>query len=238
MTGRVEDRRRRGVVCAAGAVALATLALAGPAGAQAREPRVEVSAGGLWASPVGLGTRAATETMNQPGGGRYTLFTTRSELGALRGLEVRASTRLRRWLAVEVGGSWGRRRLSTSVSGDVEGAASLTATVDVDQYVLDGSVRLAPSRLARAGGRVAPFVVAGAGYVRQVYAGRTLVETGAVSHAGGGMLVWLRAPRAGRPPRLGVRGDLRWALSDGGVTLGGPRRHQAAVAAAGAVFRF
>ncbi len=237
----VLTRLRRGArsrgACAAGVVLTGVLS-ARPAGAQAREPRLQVSAAGLWSSAIGLGTQTATETSNQPGGGRYTLFSTKSELGAAGGVEVRAATRVRRWLAVEVGGAWGRRRLSTRVSGDVEGGTSLTATADLDQYVVDGSVRLSPARFERAGGRVVPFLLAGVGYLRQVYAQRTLVETGRVYQAGGGALIWLRAPTTGRPPRLGARGDARWALHDGGVRMSGSARRHATVVTAGVVFSF
>jgi hypothetical protein len=202
--------------------------LAAPARAQVRPARFQVSVGGLWASAIGFGTRAATETLNQPGGGRYTLFETKSQLEAAGGLEGRLAVRLGRELAVDVGASWARRRLSTRVSGDVEGGVSLVATADVSEYVLDGGVRWSPARFARAGGRVAPFVAAGVGYLRQVYAGRTVAETGTRYHAGGGAVVWLRAPRAGRPPRLGARGDARWTLVDGGIALGGSSRHAGA----------
>ncbi len=220
------------------AVLAVVVLAAAPAAAQPRLPRVQVSAAGLWVSAVDLGGRAATETSNQPGGGRYTLFETTSELGRAVGLEVRVTVRVRRAWAVEVGGSWGRRRLATSVSGDVEGGASLTAAADLDQYGIDGSVRLSPARLARAQGRVAPFILAGVGHVRQVYSGGALVATGTFYHAGGGVLVWFGAARPARPPRLGARGDVRWSLQDGGVTLGGPRRRHGATAAGGVVVQF
>jgi hypothetical protein len=64
---------------------------------------------------------------------------------------------------------------------------------------------------------VAPFVAAGAGYLRQLHEERTLVETGQVYYVGRpapGISFW--AVRA-RAARWGLRGDVRLAWRTPGV---------------------
>ena len=208
--------RRAGLAC----VACWALAAA-PALAQPPAPRVEVSVSGLWSGGYALGVQPADETRNQAGGGAFTLFTTSSRATPARGAELRVGVRLGRHLAVEAGGSWARASVSTRVSGDAEQAPGVTATAGFTQYVVDGALVLRLPRLAFAGGRAVPFAEAGAGYLRQLYAGRTLIETGSVVHAGGGLRVWLRRRPAGWLKRVGVRADGRLVVRRRGIDLGG-----------------
>lgn len=201
------------------AVSLVVLA-ASAAAAQTREPRTQLSIGGAWAGGSGLGSKDATETRNQVGGDRYTLFKTESDVRASGGLEARLTYWVARSVGAEVGASWSRPRLVTRITGDVEGAANQTATADLTQYMLDGAIVVRLNRLAMAGGRAVPFAVAGVGYLRQLYQDNVLIETGTAYHAGGGVLIWFQAPRAGWLKRLGARADARWTRHNGGIAFG------------------
>jgi hypothetical protein len=65
-------------------------------------------------------------------------------------------------------------------------------------------------------GRIRPFVTGGAGYLRQLYDERTLVESGSIYYAGGGVRVWLRGGD-GRKRSLGIRSDVRATWRRDGV---------------------
>ncbi len=204
------------------ATGVLVLALVGAASvaAQMRDPRVQLSIGTIWSGGSGLGSAAATETRNQTGGDRYTLFNTTSTIEMARGLEACLTYWLTRALGLEAGASWSTARLVTRVSGDVEGATGVNADADVTQYVIDGSVVVRLNRFTMMRGRVVPFVRGGAGYLRQLYEGNVLVETGTVYHAGGGVVVWLQPPRDRWLKRIGARADARWTVHDGGISFG------------------
>lgn len=221
----------------AGAFVLA-MGVIQPASAQTREPKTQLSIGGIWAGGSGLGSSAATETRNQTGGDRYTLFKTTSELEAAGGLEARLTYWLTRTIGLEAGASWSTPRLVTRVSGDVEGAADISAEADVTQYVIDGSVVVRLNRLTMVRGRVVPFLVGGAGYLRQLYEGNVFIETGTMYHAGGGALVWFTPTRRGWLKRTGVRVEGRWTAHDGGVDFGCDCRRSFGVFTAVAALQF
>ena len=63
----------------------------------------------------------------------------------------------------------------------------------------------------------------GAGYLRQLYDERTLVETGRIYHAGGGVRVWLSGGD-GQRRSLGIRSDVRATWRQDGVEFEGKTR--------------
>ena len=199
---------------------------AGPGGRAGAGPVARAARRGLGRRAVERGLRArraAGRRDAQPDGGRRVHRSSRRRAAstAARGAELRIGVRLGRRLALEAGGSWARASVATRVSGDAEQAPGVSATAGFTQYVVDGAVVLRLPRLAFAGGRAVPFAEAGAGYLRQLYAGRVLVETGSVVHAGGGLHVWLRSRPAGWLKRVGVRADGRLAARRGGIDLAG-----------------
>jgi hypothetical protein len=228
--------RRR--ACTLGVGLAVSLSLAAPAGAQAREPRLQLSIGGLWEGGSAFGTQAATETRNQVGGDRYTLFETSTEVEAAGGLEARLTYWVTREIGAELGGAWSTPRLVTRISGDAEGAPDLSATVDVSQYVIDAAAVVRLRRLALAGGRVEPFLTAGVGYLRQVYDGNGLIETGTSYHAGGGALLWLQPIGRGWLKRVGARADARWTRHNGGLAFGENGHRTFGALGVGAVLQF
>lgn len=152
---------------------------AGSSTAHAQTPgdgggRFEIVGGVTWTGHVSLGTVAATETAPT---GRFTLFSTSTQLTSAPGVDARFGVRLTPALEVEAATSYARPRLQTAVSGDVEGAPSLSASESVGQYVIDGAVLWHLLRW-RMGDRTTPFVLAGAGYVRELHESETLAVAG------------------------------------------------------------
>ncbi len=86
----------------------------------------------------------------------------------------------------------------------------MTAEETLTRYVFTGSVvwHLRSGR----GKRVIPFVVGGAGYIRDLHEENELVETGAEYHAGGGVKIWFGSGQR----RCGLRGEAGVSINDGG----------------------
>ena len=192
--------------------------------------RVEIAIGvGVGAgSTVGAGdaslrTRDATD---------YRLFSTSTRFAASRLTEARVGFALTRRYGVEGRLGFARPELRTRVTGDVEGAPDITLAERTDRYVIDGAlvVMLDVIRI----GAIVPFASAGAGYLRQLHEGLTLIEQGTVYHVGGGARRSLVARDRGLLKAAGLRGDLRLDLFAGGVVgESGPRPQ---VAASGSLF--
>ena len=120
-----------------------------------------------------------------------------------------------------------RPELRASVSSDAESAPPITIAERVDQYGLDASVIVMINELA-VGSRTLPFVVAGAGFLRQLHEGRTVVEQGPLFHAGGGIKHWVVARARGVITGAGLRADARLYLMPGGISFeDSPRPHAA-----------
>lgn len=140
-----------------------------------------------------------------------TLFRTETRVGGVSGASVRAGVFLTPRVSVEAGVTYSRPVVSVRVFDDFEEAAPITVEQTMSRYVFDGSLLLHPRRWAFAGGRGAPFVIAGAGYLRELHEGRELVETGRTYHAGAGVKYWMTQGRR----RLGLRGDALVVIRDG-----------------------
>lgn len=191
-----------------------------------RPPRFEVSIGGLWLGGSALGASDAELRANSVTASPFRLFATESASAGAAGLEAGAAYWLSRTIAVEAAFVRVRPELRTRVSGDAEGAAGLTVAERLDQYFVSGNVVWLLEGL-RFAGRTVPFVSGGGGYLRQLHEGRTLVATGRLFDAGGGVrhhllgnLGWIRA--------LGVKLDGRvYVLVDGTAFQDRPRTHGA-----------
>ncbi len=221
-----------------GAAAVTILLAAVPAEAQSREPRLQLSIGGLWEGGSDFGSQAATETRNQAGGDRYTLFETETVVEAAGGLDARLTYWLTRAVGAEIGAAWSRPRLVTRITGDAEGAPALSATSDVAQYVIDAAAVVRLTRVALSHDRVEPFLTAGVGYLRLVYDGNAAVETGTALHAGGGALIWFRPARRGWLKRVGARAEARWTRQSGGIAFGEGGHRTFVALGAGAALQF
>lgn len=185
-------------------------------GASASGPaRVEVSVSGLLATGGDLGGSNASLLENRvPTGGTVRLFQTDARLATAPGAEVRGAVRLSRGWRVEGGVGYTRPILEVVLSNDYENAAGVTATTRVTQVIVDGAL---VHRWET--GRLSPFILGGAGYLRQLDTPRTTVGTGQVYFGGGGLTYGLGAPRPGAGHRVRIRGDVRVVSYAGGLPL-------------------
>jgi hypothetical protein len=194
----------------------------------------------MWSGGIPLGAASATLTPNLDSGGtRVTLFETENELTAAGSIELRMSYAFSRDWAAEMGVSYGRPSVRTTISRDFEiGAGTRVASDEVHEYVLDGSLVYEPIAWQFREGRGRMFVLGGIGFLRDLYEERTLIENGRRYHAGGGVK-YLFAMRPGRRLRgFGVRADARLSVRDGGVSIEDDSTHRAATVSGGVLLTF
>ena len=200
------------------AIAAAALLHAAPSLAQSAAPpsRLELGVGALWVGGESLGAVAAAESRGA--GGTSTLFNTSTELGSSTGVEGRIAVRVSRAFSAEAAASYMKPQLRIAVSGDVEGAASITATEAIHQFMVGGRViwRIPAKRWSP---RFAPFAMGGAGYLRQLHEAGTLADTGRYYEVGGGVNALLMSRRRWRAKGAGIRADVRAVVRAGGVAF-------------------
>jgi hypothetical protein len=196
-------------------------------------PRFEVDAGGGLLGGASLGSGDANLRANNPTSQPFRLFSADSRLAGSPSFHARAAFALTRRWGVEGGMVIGHPDMRTSLSADAEGAPSLTVVERIDQYFFEAGVVVMLEQW-RVGRRTMPFAAAGAGYLRQLHEGLTVVEQGHLYHAGGGLKHWLVARQRGRVRAAGLRADARLYLLARGLSLDGrPRPH---VAISGSAF--
>lgn len=216
------------------AVALTLMLLgASSASAQTRRGGIELAAGVGWFGAITFPPVNATEAA--AGDTRRVVFRTQSSLDPSVGVAVRVGVPVASALMLESTLQLNATTLSTQVRADSEGAADITASEPVTQYLIEGGVRFSPSRWHRA--RLQPFVAAGGGYLRQLNEGQTLVETGNAWYAGGGAHYLLKRSGAGRIKSTGLRVDVRVSVLNRGVALD-DGRHAVPVAGGSVFLRF
>jgi hypothetical protein len=206
--------RRRAVA----AVAVALAVRASPVRAQpVLEPgRLEIGVGPQWIGRAAFGSRNANETTGA--GSPFTLFSTSAELASATGLEARVGVRVLRRLEAEAIGSYGTPSLVIRTSADSESAPGVAAKERLQQFTIHG----AAVWYVRAGARTAPFVTAGAGYLRHVHENDVLFSGGTVYEAGAGIKQLLVSRDRRRLKGVGVRADVRAvARAKGAATDGG-----------------
>ena len=191
--------------------------------------RFEVAIGSLWTGHQALGSNDANETTSA--GGSLTLFSTSSDLASAAGLEGRVGVRLRRRLEADVEASYARPPLRIAISNDFESAAPATATETIRQFTIGAGVVWYPPYRVRRGSRVAPFAMAGGGYLRQLHESAILLETGRFYQFGGGVK-YLLASRPTRPLKgLGARLDVRALVRSKGIAFDGGHYTSTAIGA-------
>jgi hypothetical protein len=190
--------------------------------------RIEASIAGGWLGGADLGTRDANLRQNATPPVPRRLFSTDTRLAGQPMLDVGGGFAFNRRWTVEGALVFARPELRTSVSADAEGAPSSTVAERIDQYIVEGRLVILFEE-ARLGTRTVPFATAGAGYLRQLHEGRTVIEEGHVYHVGGGLKHWLLARDRGRVKAAGLRADLRLYLLAAGFAFDDrPTRHAAA----------
>jgi opacity protein-like surface antigen len=203
--------RRRGRALAA-AVALLTLPAVAAAQARPGKGSVEVAGGITYVGGYSFDERTAEQTANTGStGAPFDFFTTDSEIKPVVGYRVRLGYFLSPSLSIEGGLRFAKPVYEVRITDDFENAPDSTAEEDLSQYLFDGS--LVYHFGSGSGSRAAPFVYGGAGYLRELHEGETLVEEGVEYHAGGGIKVWLGSGR------FAIRGDVGVSFRDGGFDL-------------------
>jgi hypothetical protein len=178
-----------------------------------RPGRFEIAAGPRWTGGVSLPAGEAHETTSS--GTAFRLFTASTTLASATSFDARFGVRITRRLEAQVSGSYGEPTLRISVSDDVENAAPITSTERMQQFTVRGGASWTLPRFGRPG--LAPFLAAGAGYLRELHAARALVQTGRVFEIGGGATYPFRSNNSGRFKELGARVDARAVLRSKGA---------------------
>ena len=188
-------------------------------------PRFEAGLGALWMGRQPLGENTVSETTGA--GGARPLFHSSSELSGASAFVGRLGVRVTGSLVVESEASYGKPQLRIALSGDAEGAAAVTAAETVQQFTIGGAVIwYVPVRRTE---RVAPFAMAGGGYLRQLHEGATLIETGRFYQFGGGVSVLLFPGTRFHTEGIGARVDARAVIRSRGVAFDGGSKTSPAV---------
>jgi hypothetical protein len=192
----------------------AGLALAVPAEAQSREPRLELAVGVVVAGS--MSARSSDATFSRPNGGPLVVFATDASLGPGLGAEVHVGRPISSRVAVEASGSWTKSSLRAKVASDIDSAADATLSEDLSRFSAEGAV------LYRLGGsaRTAFFVRGGLGWMRELAGGSAIAETGTIGNVGAAVKYWWGESSPVQRRRLGLRLDGRAILRSGGVDLG------------------
>ncbi|HKT81275.1 MAG TPA: outer membrane beta-barrel protein [Vicinamibacterales bacterium] len=214
----------------AGASAVAVLLTFAPhpAQAQAKPSKVELSAVVNWIGGFDMATADALE-FDRAGNGVAT-FSTDGRLEGTFGYGGRMGFALTDRLAAEGSVVYSAPTLTIDVADDIEGAAAASASERIHQYAIDGA---ALYYLRSRGARTRPFLLGGAGYLRELHEGQTLGANGQTYFGGGGIVRTL----SGSKVRLALRVDARVVARTKGIALDGDL-HLAPVASGSLIFGF
>jgi hypothetical protein len=213
-------------------VVLVLVCAAGSAFAQGADERPvrrpEVSIGGGWFGGAALGAADANLRANASPPQSMRVFSTNTRMAGAPTLQADVAFSFNRRWAVEGSVLKSGPDLRSSISGDAEGAPALTVVERIDQYVIDARVVIMLDEV-RLGQRTIPFATAGAGYLRQLHEGHTVIDEGRIYHVGGGLKHWLLARDSGLLKAAGVRLDARLYVLTSGITFDDNPRPQGAI---------
>lgn len=176
-----------------------------------RAGSVEISGGVIAAGGKDLPNVTATLTRN-PGTGSGSLdwFQSDGTLTPALGGQARLGVYLSPALSIEGGFQYARPKVEARLTADFESAANTTASETVSSYLFTGSLLY---HFGRSSDRLRPFLMGGAGHVRDARDGNRLVETGTEFHGGGGFKWWFSNGRR----KIGLRGEVIASVRGGGV---------------------
>jgi hypothetical protein len=218
---------------AALAIAIAIASTRGVSAQTSAAGRVEASIGAIWIGHQALGEIAANETTST--GAPFRIFTASSDLAAAAGFDGRIAVRVLRSLEAALDASYTKPQLKTTLANDIENAPPVTAIETMQQAMVGGSVNWYPPIGATS--RLAPFVTAGGGYLRQVHEAGTLLQTGHYYQFGGGVKYLLFSHPGAHVKGLGLRVDARAVLRAKGIAFD-DKMHAAPAIGAAAFVRF
>jgi hypothetical protein len=200
------------MACAGALLGASSLAEAQVAPATGRA--TDLSLGGSWSAPVGLGDRPVD--LHTSSGGTFTQFRTSNRLGQALGLDLRVGVAVTPRVWAEGVGGWARVPFQSQITDDSEDADDVTLTEHGSRFSVGGALRYVVSTR----GATSWFVRGGGGWMREVAGASTLTADGLTGEAGVGMTrVWRERPR-GALRQIGFRVDGRVQFRAGGLTLG------------------
>jgi hypothetical protein len=201
-----------------------------PACAQSSAPpgRVELAIGPLWIGRQALGSSDANETTST--GGALTLFSASTELASASGWEGRVGVKVWRSLEAEASATYATPEIRSQISSDLEATTPVTVTERIQQFTVGGGIVWYPP-LGRSPSRLAPFVTAGGGYLRQLHEAATLVQTGQFYQLGGGVKFLFASRPGSRLRGFGARVDARAIVRSKGVAFDSSRHTSPALGA-------
>ena len=206
--------RRRVPGCGFGALLAAVVLAGSPVFAQEaptlRPHRITLGGGIVWSGGYSIGVTSAELRGNGVGSSPppFLLFAMDSSIQSAIGADGHVGFTVTPPLALEAGFGYSRPNIAVTISGDEEAApATLDEAETLQQYVIGGAAVWQLPRV-RLGSHVRPYVIGGGAYLRQLYQEQTLVETGQIIFAGGGVRYWLRGG-SGSGGSLGLRADVR-----------------------------
>lgn len=174
-------------------------------------------------------------TETQPDGTPRTVFNLARDLTGAAGLDARISVRVSPRFDVEATGSYARPQVELLPSSDIEGAATVTAAEQLQEFTVGGAVSWFLVR-RDASTRTMPFLIGGVSYARQLHQTSTLADSGPITEVGGGVkrVLWSGGPKL---KSIGVRADVRARVRPGSLNVDG-RTHVTPLVAASLFLRF
>lgn len=193
-------------------IGLGLLVCATAANQAAAQSRIELGAGLTWTGGFDAGGLDALEARPTAGTVPLTLFGTSPRLEGAAGATASVGVYLSANLAIEGAAEYARPVLRTPIVADFEGATGTTVESRLKSFVASGTV------LYHFGtARLAPFVLVGGGWVRQLDEDNVMLVTGGEAHAGGGLRY--RIDR-----HFAVRGDLSATAREKSIAFDEKRR--------------
>ena len=137
----------------------------------------------MWSGTSNIGEADATFSRNQTGTpDRYTFFTVGGELMPAPGWSTWLGVNVSNLIGVEGAFHYGRPEGRVRTTADVEGTAnSVITTKWISQSNAEGSVLFYGNGLRFDQKKTVPFLIVGAGYLRQVDSDQAVIETGRTS---------------------------------------------------------
>jgi len=225
----------RVLTVALGLVVCAPLAVLAQPPAGPEPGRVELGIGWMWIGRETVGRGDATETTSS--GGALSLFSTSTERVAGSGVEGHVGIKVTHAFELEASGTYAVPQLRTQISGDYENAVPVTAIETVQQFTVGGGLLWYVRHHQAQPASVAPFLMAGGGYLRELHEGSVLVETGRFYEAGGGVKFLFRWRERTFLKGVGLRIDARALTRTGGIAFDS-RSHVAPELGAALYLRF
>ena len=184
--------------------------------AQTSERRTELGGDLRWLTGIQFDDVNADETAFA--GATRTVFKSSTTFEQAACPEVKVIVGLTSAIDAEGAVAYGRSHFTTRITQDPEASnAAISGSVSV--YLLEAGVAAHLARWQR--GRSVPFVSAGAGYLRQIHDGQTLIDGGPSGYVGGGARMRLGGDTARGLKSAALRLELRATILGGGSTLDG-----------------